>query len=170
MRRTLIFAGALFAVSMAPAMAQGVRLKAVVHRAGSLTTLCRASVTAPLRFVYDPLSEAGRFATAVVTLTCNPAKLLATIAISPGNANQFSRYREMWRNGTDSSQILEYNFYMTSNYNIVWGDGTGGSSPETINQTVTTFNAVIFAKLQYRQGGVTAGEYSDTVAVTFNLS
>jgi spore coat protein U-like protein len=170
LRRTLILSAALFAISVAPAPAQGVHLKTVVHQGGSVARPCRASVTAPLKFVYDPFSDIGQFATAVVTLTCNPAQFLTTIAISPGNANQFLRYREMWRNGTDSSRVLEYNFYTTSNYNIVWGDGTSGSSVETINQTVTTYNAVIFAKLQYRQSSVTAGEYSDTVTVTFNLS
>lgn len=170
MRRTLISAAALFAVSMSPALAQGVRLKAVVHHGGSLTGLCRAVVTAPLRFVYNPFSDLDQFATAVVTVTCNPAQFLGTIAISPGNANRFSRYREMWKNGTDSSQVLEYNVYTTSNFNLVWGDGSGGSSFQTINQTVTTFNAVIFARLQYRQSSVTAGDYSDTVTVTFNLT
>jgi spore coat protein U-like protein len=169
-RRTLTLTAALFAVSIVPALAQGVQLKAVVRHAGSLTSLCRASVTAPLSFTYDPFSDVGEFGTAVVTLTCTPAQLLATIAISPGNANQFLRYREMWKSGTDSAHVLEYNFYTTTNYNIVWGYGTSGSSVEMINQTVTTYNAVVFAKLQYRQIAVTAGEYSDTVTVTFNLS
>jgi spore coat protein U-like protein len=169
-RRTLILSAGLFALSTPPAAAQGVHLKTVVHQAGSLSTSCRASVTAPLRFTYDPLSDVAQFATAVVTLTCNPARFLATISISPGNSNQVLRYREMWRNGNDSSHALEYNFYTTSNYNVVWGDGTGGSSVETIDRTVRTYNAVIFAKFQYRQSAVTAGEYSDTVTVTFNLS
>ena len=160
MRRTLIFAAALFAVSTAPAMAQGVRLKAVVHRAGSPTTLCRASVTAPLRFVYDPLSGGGEFATAVVTLTCTPPQILATISISAGKANQFLPSRAMWRNGSDSSHVLKYKFYTTSNYNVVWGDGTGGSSLEAINRTVTTFNAVIFEDFNIAKIGVAAGEYS----------
>ncbi len=169
MHRTLTLSAALFAMSTVPALAQGVHLKTVVHRAGSFVRQCRASVTAPLSFTYNSLSDVEQFATTVVTLTCNPAQLLATIAISPGNTKQFPRYREMWRNGSDNSRVLEYNFYTTSNYNIVWGDGTGGSSVETINQNVTTFNAVIFARLQYRQSAVTAGEYSDTVTVTFNL-
>jgi spore coat protein U-like protein len=170
MRRTVMLVAALFAMTTAPALAQGVQLKTVVRRGGLLTPLCRASVTAPLRFVYDPLSGAGRFAAAVVTLTCTPPQILATISISAGKANQFLRSRQLWRNGSDSSHVLEYNFYTTSNYNVVWGDGTGGSSPEAINRTVTTFNAVIFARLQYSQNGVAAGEYSDTVTVIFDLS
>lgn len=135
-----------------------------------MSTSCRASVTAPLTFTYDAFSDVEQSATAVVTLTCNPAQFLATIEISPGNSNQFQRHREMWRNGTDRSHVLEYNFYTTPNHNVVWGDGTAGSSVETINQTIRTFNTVIYAKLQYPQHTVTAGEYSDTVTVTFNLT
>jgi spore coat protein U-like protein len=121
-------------------------------------------------FEFDPFFGTGQLATAIVTLTCTSPRLLATIAITSGHANQFSRYREMWRNGIDSSQAPLYNLYMTSNDNVVWGDGSSGSSPETVNQSVTTFNAMIFAKILYPQAPVAGGAYSDIVTVMFNLS
>ncbi len=76
----------------------------------------------------------------------------------------------MWWDGGDGSATLEYNLYTTSGYNIVWGDGTGGSSVKTVGQTVTVYNAMIFAKLAYPQRGVRAGEYSDTITITFNVN
>ena len=152
----------------APAAAQGVRLKTVIHHAGAGVP-CRALVTAPLRFAYDPFSGAGGFSTAIVTLSCIRAQLLASVAISPGNANRFGGYREMWRNGTDGSHVLMYDVYTTNGYEAIWGDGTGGSSVQAVNRVVTTFEAVLFAKVQYPQADVMAGEYSDTITVTFNL-
>lgn len=159
----------LFAVSVGPASAQGVHLKMLVRRGGLAMSSCIASVTAPPHFSYDPISGADQYTTAIVTLTCRYPELLRTVELSPGHANEFSRYRQMWRNGTDSSEILEYNFYTTNDYTTVWGDGTGGTSVETVNRTVTTYNALLFAKLKYPPGHVSAGEYSDTVTVTFDL-
>lgn len=170
MRRTLVFCACLFMISTLPALAAGVQFKTAVRQAGFLSASCRASVTAPLSFTYNPFADVAQSATAVVTLTCNPARFLATIAISPGNSTQFQRFREMWRNGKDRSHVLKYNFYTTPDHSVVWGDGTGGSSLLTINQTIRSYNAVIFAKLQYPQSGVTAGEYSDTATITFNVS
>lgn len=169
MRRTLIVGAALFAASWGAASAHGVGLKAIVHREGAGPMPCRASVTRALSFAYDPLSGTGQVATAVVTLICHPAQYLSTIEISSGHANQFGRYREMWRDGSDGSQVLKYNFYTTAGYNVVWGDGTGGSSPTTVAQNVTTYNALIFARLDYAQSSVAAGRYSDDVTVTFNI-
>ncbi len=170
MRRALILTVALVALTMTPALAQGVRLKAVIHHARPNTPPCTAAVTSPLDFLYDSISDVGQFATGAVTITCSPAQFVTTIAISAGNANQFVPYREMWKNGSDSSHILEYNIYTTTNYNIVWGDGTGGSSVKTLDRSVTSFRALVLAELQFPQSAVTAGQYSDVVTVTFNIS
>jgi spore coat protein U-like protein len=151
------------------APAQGVHLKPVVLHAGAGTSSCVAEVTAPLNFSFDPVLGAGQVATAVVTLICRHPEYLGTIELSPGNANNFSRYRQMWKNGTDSSEVLEYNFYTRSDYRTVWGDGTHGTSVLTVGRTVTSYSAVLFAKLKYPPNPVTAGNYSDSIVVTFNV-
>jgi spore coat protein U-like protein len=130
---------------------------------------CTSSVTVPLRFTYDPLSGTDQVATTVVTLTCTPPQFLETIALTAGNVGQFGRHREMWRNGTDGSDVLEYNLYTSGAYGAVWGDGSDGTAVQVVNRTVATYAALIFARLGYPQRAVSAGDYSDTVTVIFNL-
>ncbi len=168
MYRTLIFGIAVFVATAGYAQAQSIRLKTVIRHANPLAS-CTAIVASPLAFTFDPITGNGQDATGIVALKCAKAQKLDTITITAGNSNSFLPYRQMWKGGAVAAGVLDYNIYTSSAYGAVWGDGTGGSSVLTVNEMLTSYNAIIYAKVPFPQSSVSAGQYSDNVTVTFNL-
>ncbi|MBV9719135.1 MAG: spore coat protein U domain-containing protein [Candidatus Eremiobacteraeota bacterium] len=169
MRRTIVITIAFITLASTCATAAGVQFRSIVRRGGLPVSSCTSTVTVPLRFAYDPLAGTDQVATTVVTLRCSPPQFLGTIALTAGNSAEFGRRRQMWRNGTDASDTLEYDLYASGNANAVWGDGTDGTTVVVVNRTVATYTALIFARLSYPQRHVSAGNYSDTITMIFDL-
>ena len=86
-----------------------------------------------------------------------------SFAINPGNSGSFPGTRYM----VNGSYQLNYNVYTSNSYATIWGDGTGGTSTQTVvatgvpNQTLTAYGQVPAG-----QTTVPAGAYNDTLTVT----
>ena len=75
------------------------------------------------------------------------------------------------RRMASGANLLNYDFYTSSAYSSIWGDGTGGSQKVsgTLNILVvggTTNQLVVYGRIPGSQSTVRAGSYSDAVVVT----
>lgn len=66
---------------------------------------------------------------------------------------------------------LNYDFYTSSAYSSIWGDGTGGSQKVSGTLSIlviggTTNQHVLYGRIPGSQSAVRAGSYSDAVVVT----
>jgi spore coat protein U-like protein len=68
------------------------------------------------------------------------------------------------RNGGNS---LGYNLYTSASRNVVWGDGTGGSSTMIVNKNRNTTLSV-FGQIPAGQD-VAVGTYSDNITTIINF-
>jgi spore coat protein U-like protein len=86
----------------------------------------------------------------------------ATVKLSTGLSNTFAT--RTLRNGP---QVIAYNLYTSIARNIVWGDGSGGTSVMSVRRN----NAAIlnvFGSIPAGQDAM-VGTYTDTIVVTINF-
>ena len=127
---------------------------------------CRISTT-PVNFgTYDVFSGYVLDSTGTITVSCsNPEKkpMPITISLSTGSSGTFTP-RQM--KSTNSTDRLNYYLFSDPARNLIWGDGTGGSS--RVSMVVTrdsTVNALIYGRILPGQN-VSVGNYSDVLTAT----
>jgi spore coat protein U-like protein len=86
----------------------------------------------------------------------------ATVKLSNGLSNTFAP--RTLRNG---SNVLAYNLYTSAARNIVWGDGTGGSSVMSVGKNHSS-NLDVFGSIPEGQDAA-VGVYTDSIVVTINF-
>lgn len=138
----------------------------------SLAALQHCDVSAtPLPFgAYDPLSASAATSVGTISVTCSVTLLALLVSwdiqLSAGSSASFAG-RQM----TNGASRLDYNLFLNSNYTIVWGDGTGGTSYVSALTLLaigsTTRNYTLYGRIPAGQD-LRAGGYSDTIVVTLN--
>jgi spore coat protein U-like protein len=136
-------------------------LVTLAPRVAWAAAVCTASATSVAFGTINPFGSAIT-TNGTITVACTGGSSSAsyTVALSAGNSGSYTT-RQM-KSGTNT---LSYNLYTTSALSSVWGNGTGGSSTITGNNTKTTSNFTVYGKLPTPQG-VTPSSYSDTITVT----
>ncbi len=81
------------------------------------------------------------------------------VTLSTGQSNSYAS--RVMKSGTDQ---LNYNLYTTPQRTTVWGDGSGGSSVQTVNQNGTTTYS-IYGQIPPGQD-VGVGTYTDSITAT----
>jgi spore coat protein U-like protein len=127
---------------------------------------CQFLVANALAFgTYDPLAAAPLDSSSQLQYKC-PGAQPVRISIDAGQSGTFSA-REL----QSGSERLLYQVYLDAQRQIVWGDGSGGSS---VGPLVTSAGAQgsttawLFGRIFARQD-VAAGAYADTLRVTLEL-
>jgi spore coat protein U-like protein len=127
---------------------------------------CQFLTASALAFgTYDPLASAPLDSSSQLQYKC-PGNQPLRISIDAGQSGTFSA-REL-RSG---SERLLYQVYLDAQRQIVWGDGTGGSSVGPLVTSAGTSGSTIawlFARIFARQDAA-VGAYADTLHVTLEL-
>lgn len=162
-RRRLVVAG----------FAAGVSLYTLPVHAGLLNVTCTTSGSNLVFGNYNPLSGSARQITGTISVSCSAVVSLTggtvnyTIALGPGNSGSYAV-----RKLSSGVNRLSYNLYTNSNYNAVWGDGTGGSvtvpGSGNISLLLSSFTnkATVYGQIPGGQTTTVPGSYADTITVT----
>ena len=126
---------------------------------------CTVSSTGVAFGSYDSLSGAPDDSTGTVNVDCHPSDQSIEIEIGAGLSGSFAARRM-----SNGAATLDYNLYTDSGRSIVWGDGTGGSVTQTLNNGVVNsgtrrFSATVYGRIPGSQS-VPMGTYGDTLIVT----
>ena len=116
---------------------------------------------------YDPTAAADNDATATITSTCT-AGGAAVITMGQGDRSRIGStdsipLRAMYSGG-DAGEHLLYELYSDSAGGTVWGNTEGSGKAITADGTAQNFTA--YGRIPKNQTGVSAGAFSDSVAVT----
>jgi spore coat protein U-like protein len=131
---------------------------------GGAFAACTASTTAVSFGTYDTLSAINDDSVGTITVDCNAGERNIVASINGGSSGSIAA--RTLRNG---ATILNYNLYTTAGRNIIWGDGTSGSTV-TLNFVnsaggVRHYNGTVYGRIPALQP-VGPGVYTDTVTVT----
>jgi spore coat protein U-like protein len=97
-----------------------------------------------------------------ITIQCQNGMPTFVVNLSSGQSNNY-----LSRVMRSSGNSLNYNLYTSAARNVVWGDGTGGSSTLTVNRnTITTLS--VFGKIPAGQD-VAVGAYTDNINTTISF-
>jgi spore coat protein U-like protein len=113
---------------------------------------------------YDVFSNMPTDAVGNVTYRCiDLGTDLITIDLNKGNSNSYNS--RTLKSGNDT---LNYNLYLDSGKNIIWGDGTEGSNRYgPLNPTNNSDVMLsIYGRISARQISAKVGNYSDTITIT----
>ncbi|HXI48936.1 MAG TPA: spore coat U domain-containing protein [Steroidobacteraceae bacterium] len=141
------------------------------HSHAAVTVNCTASASGIAFGIYNPLSAVDNASTGTLQVTCNgtgngktPVNL--NVALSRGLSGSYAT-RKMF-SGVNS---LDYNIFLSTAYNQIFGDGSGGSVAGSVgqflvaaggsNMVTETFYGLIPASQD-----VAPGTYSDVITVT----
>jgi spore coat protein U-like protein len=129
---------------------------------------CTVTASAVAFGTYTPLTTAP--STGTITVSCGGVLLggtaAVTVGLSAGASGSFA-VRQM-RSGTNT---LSYNLYTTVANNVVWGDGSGGSSVVNLSVTVPPLfgtgqaSATVYG-LVPSQDPAPGAAYTDNITVT----
>jgi spore coat protein U-like protein len=86
----------------------------------------------------------------------------ATVKLSNGSSHSFAP--RTLRNG---NQVLSYNLYTSAARNIVWGDGTGGTSVMAVGKNHSD-HLDVFGRIPEGQDAA-VGTYTDNIVVTIDF-
>lgn len=127
---------------------------------------CRISTT-PLNFgSYDVFSGFVLDSTGTVSITCNapdhkPLAILVTL-----NAGGSGSFNPRQLRATTGNDRLNYYLFTDPSRSVIWGDGTGGSSPVSgVVTKYSSFNALVYGRIPARQN-VSVGAYTDQITAT----
>jgi spore coat protein U-like protein len=139
------------------------RLRHLCVGAGSLAICtfagaaqCTVSTTSVAFGAYDAFSNSPADITGTVTVSCD-ASATYSMAIDTGGSGSFNRKMSSGVNQ------LAYNVFTESTRNVVWGDGTGGTS--RMSGSGTGGNHIVYGRVPARQN-VRSGNYADSLIVT----
>ena len=130
------------------------------------TAVCSVSSLGTAFGTYDTLSGSNKDVVGSISVTCTGSigeAVSYTISLSPGNGNFIAR--NMQAGGAQ----LQYNLYSDGARQIIWGDGTGGTSVMSDNYSLpaatSTRDYMVYGDIPI-QTGPPAGAYLDTVVIT----
>jgi spore coat protein U-like protein len=117
---------------------------------------------------YDPTAAADNDATATIESTCTSGGA-AVITMSQGSRAQVGStdaipLRAMFNGSEGAPEDLAYYLYSDSAGGTVWGNTEGSGKAITADGTAQNFTA--YGRIPKNQTGVSAGAFSDSVAVT----
>ena len=127
-------------------------------------TSCTIDSVSAVNFgTYDVFSpQSNNNGVGSLTISCRGGNSAIIVELSSGQSNTFvSRAMRSGRN------LLGYNLYTSAARNVVWGDGTGGSSTMGINKNRTTTLSV-FGQIPAGQD-VAVGTYADNITTVVNF-
>jgi spore coat protein U-like protein len=116
---------------------------------------------------YDPLSAANVDSTGSLTIDCTAAWTTVTTSIGPSPNSGVFNPRKMI--GRPTADLLSYNLYTTASRNIIWGDGTQGTS--TVVQSIQKnhpWTGTIYGRIPASQD-VSLGNYSEGLMITISF-
>ncbi len=97
-----------------------------------------------------------------ITIRCTGGGRANIVMLSTGQSNSYAS--RVMKSGAN---LLNYNLYTSAARNVVWGDGTGGSSTmSAAANRSTTLN--IFGRIPARQDAA-VGTYTDSITATVNF-
>lgn len=133
---------------------------------------CTGGSAGTVSVTVEPLSFGGYYASAnastvepfSVTISCvggDSSSTVPPVSISLGTGSGSFAKRAM----TSGSSSLNYQIYTSASLAVVWGDGTGGSSPVTGGGSSSSQIFTGYGEVPARQW-VIPGAYTDTLTVT----
>ncbi len=128
---------------------------------------CNLSTTSVAFGTYDVLSSSLVDTTGNVHIACNGFVLSnAIVSIGPSNGTTNINPRTMKL--TTGSDLLEYYLYSDAGRTTVWGDGTSGTSAQTVfilGILFFTRDLTVYGRMLPGQN-VSVGSYTDSLVVT----
>jgi spore coat protein U-like protein len=124
---------------------------------------CRINSVSSVNFgTYDVFSSlANNNGVGSITIKCQ-GSASAFVALSSGKSNSYvSRQMISGRN------TLSYNLYTSAARNIIWGDGTGGSSTMVVNKNDNA-TLSLFGQIPAGQDAA-IGSYTDNITTVVNF-
>ena len=134
----------------------------------SVLMSCNISAAAMTFASYDPTASADNDATATITSTCTTGGA-AVITMGQGNRAQVGSsdaapLRAMYNGSEGAPEDLVYQVYSDSAGGTVWGNTSDTGKSITADGTAQAFTA--HGRIPKNQTGITAGTFTDSVAVT----
>lgn len=138
----------------------------IPQNAWAVILSCTVSATAVGFGTYTPFNPSPVDSSGTVTVNClGVLGGTFTVKLNTGGSGTYSP-RRMYK-GTDT---LNYNLYTDSGRSTIWGDGTGGSSFQTVNCGLACLGAdnnfTTYGRIPGSQNTTVPGSYSDTITVT----
>ena len=135
------------------------------NASAQLAPSCTISATAVAFGNYNVFGLTNVDSTGSITYRCNTAAANISIALSKGASSTFTPRTLM-----KGAEALSFNLYRNAARTEIWGDGTGGTSMDTVanpanNQNV---NVTVYGRIPALQD-VSAGSYNDTIVATINF-
>jgi len=134
--------------------------------AAAACTSVNVATTSVVFGSYNPLGSSQTDSTGEITVNCSSATEtvppLTSITIGTGRSATF-KPRNML-NATDAVTTLGYNLFIDAGRTTIWGDGTGGTSYQSLpaGSTTHTETFTIYGRIPGNQSHTTAGSYSDS--------
>jgi spore coat protein U-like protein len=124
---------------------------------------CRITSVSDVNFgVYDVFSSVpNQNGIGSLSIKCTGGSS-ATVKLSNGSSHSFAQ--RTLRHGRD---VLAYNLYTSAARNIVWGDGSGGTSVMAVGKNHSE-NLDIFGSIPEGQDAA-VGVYTDVIGVTVDF-
>ena len=97
-----------------------------------------------------------------ITINCKGSASAFIVALSSGQSNSY--ISRLMKSGGNA---LSYNLYTSAARNIIWGDGTGGSSTMMINKNDTA-TLSLFGQIPAGQDAA-VGAYTDNITTIVNF-
>ena len=153
----------LCAHAAAIALALGLLLESA-----SASAACTVSSTGVAFGAYNPQSGTPDDSTGTVQADCHPNDHDIQVDIGAGLSGSFAT-----RSMSSGAAMLNYNLYTNVARTIIWGDGTGGSSNQTltggsVSGGTRRFTGTVYGRIPAAQN-VPAGTYGDTLIVTLTF-
>jgi spore coat protein U-like protein len=159
--RVLLFSGLL----LPAALVHAGNATTTFTVSGTVVPTCSVSATG-LSFgaaIPNPIN-ANVDAQSAVTATCSTgAPYVVTLNVGTGAGSTFATRRM-----TSGGNTLAYSLYSDPGRTIVWGDGTGGSSPASGSGSGAAQPLTVYGRIPSGQT-VPTGTYTDTITVTITF-
>jgi spore coat protein U-like protein len=115
---------------------------------------------------YEPLNTVQSTSTGTISVSCASNSTVTVLIGASPNSGGFNPRKMASPSGND---LLIYNLYTSSAMNVIWGDGTGGTS--TIQRSVLKKRPVyltVYGRAPASQN-VAVGLYGEALMVTINF-
>lgn len=136
----------------------------------TVQAVCQMSATAINFGTYIPGNGATLKANSSISIQCTSGTATPTLALNAGASGGTMTNRLMLGPG---GAKVQYNLYTSSSYSTVFGDGTGGSSTESVTIGTGSFTTPVqvtvygeFLDSAANRLSAAAGTYTDTVTAT----
>lgn len=138
---------------------------AALGLAGAPAAACTISSAGVAFGAYDPRAAGADNSTGTISLACHPSVQAPIVTLGTGQSGSFAARRL-----SGGSWTLNYNLFTNAARTIIWGDGTGSSSAQTlsggsVSGGVRRFSRTVYGRVPAGQN-VGAASYGDTVVMT----